>query len=138
MTDATWYRPALLAIALAAPLGPAAAKGCDDATTQLQLDQCAGDAFAKADAALNLTYKNVMARLKSEDETRKALVGAQKAWLAFRDAECDFEAAGARGGSIQPMVVAQCRTGLTETRTGTLRGLLTCAEGDAGCPVPPK
>ena len=79
-----------------------------------------------------------MARLESENETRKALVGAQKAWLAFRDAECDFEAAGARGGSIQPMIVAQCRTRLTEARSGALRGFLTYAEGDAGCPVPPK
>ena len=138
MADATWYRPVLLALVLAAPLGPAAARGCDDATTQIQLDQCAGDAFATADAALNFTYKTIMARLESEDGTRKALVGAQKAWLAFRDAECDFEAAGARGGSIQPMIVAQCRTRLTEARTGALRGFLTCAEGDAGCPVPPK
>ena len=138
MTDATWYRPALLAIAFVAPPGPAAAKGCDDATTQIELDQCAGDAFAKADAALNFTYRNVTARLKSDDETRKLLVGAQKAWLGFRDAECGFEAAAARGGSIQPMIVAQCRTRLTEARTGTLRGLLTCEEGDAGCPIPPK
>ena len=138
MTDATWYRPPLLAICLAASLGPATAGGCDNAKTQFELDKCAGDAFTKADAALNSTYKSVMARLTSDDETRQALVGAQKAWLAFRDAECGFEAAGARGGSIEPMIVAQCRTRLTEVRTGALRGLLTCEEGDAGCPVPPR
>ena len=128
---------ALLAL-LAAPLGPAAAKACADTKTQLALDQCAGDAFARADAALNLSYRNIMSRLKGEDETRKSLVAAQTAWLAFRDGECDFEAASTIGGSIHPMIVTECRTKLTRARTEVLRGLLTCEEGDMSCPIPPK
>ena len=138
MGHAMWGRTFLLAIALAAPLGSATAGECNAAKTQLDLDQCAGATFKTADGTLNSVYKTIMARLKSADETRVSLVGAQKAWLAFRDAECDFEAAGARGGSIEPMVVAQCRTRLTESRSKALRVFLACEEGDAGCPVPPK
>ena len=68
----------------------------------------------------------------------RALVAAQKAWLVFRDVQCEFEASGSVGGSVHPMIVAQCRAKLTKARTATLREMLSCQEGDLGCPVPPN
>ena len=132
-------RPGALAAALVICMSPlAAAADCGAAKTQAALDACAGGASAKADTALNLVYKSVVARLKSEDDAKTALVSAQKAWIGFRDAECDFEASGSIGGSIHPMIVGQCRTKLTQARTAALRQMLSCGEGDLGCPLPPN
>ena len=129
----------VLAAALFACTSPlAAARNCGTATTQADLDACAGDAFARADAALNLAYKTVTARLKSQDDAKTALVAAQKAWIGFRDDECAFEASGSAGGSVHPMIVTQCRTKLTQARTAALRQMLSCGEGDLGCPLPPN
>ena len=77
------------------------------------------------------------ARLKDDADTRKRLVQAQRDWIRFRDAECDFQTAGAAGGSVMPMLVAQCRDDLTQARVKAFEGYLNCEEGDLGCPVPP-
>ena len=47
---------------------------------------------------------------------------AQRAWVAFRDANCRLESFEARGGSMQPMLDAGCRATLTRARTAELRG----------------
>jgi uncharacterized protein YecT (DUF1311 family) len=67
---------------------------------------------------------------------RNLLTTAQKAWIAFRDAECDFQAGNSVDGSIYPMLIAMCRTGLTQKRTEELKVYLNCDEGDTLCPVP--
>ena len=119
-------------------LAAARADECIDAKTQAELTGCAGKAFDAADLALNATYKDVTGRLKGEEERRKLLVSAQKAWLLYRDGECDFESSPTLGGSIHSMIVLQCRTTHTVARTKALRAMLTCEEGDLSCPLPPK
>ncbi|MEJ7925742.1 lysozyme inhibitor LprI family protein [Sphingobium sp. AN641] len=44
--------------------------------------------LAHADAQLNSSYRALMRRLSSSDQN--ALRKAQRAWLAFRDADCAF------------------------------------------------
>lgn len=39
-------------------------------------------------------------------------------------------------GSVYPMLVAQCRDGLTHTRVTELKVYLHCQEGDMSCPLP--
>ncbi|MGK9164662.1 DUF1311 domain-containing protein [Inquilinus limosus] len=128
-------KPVITAVVLLAAL-PAAAQDCPD-DSQAGLNQCAGAAYKKADAALNATYRQIMARLKGNDAAAKALVAAQRAWIAYRDAECRFMASGVEGGSVQPMIVAQCLEQVTSQRTDDLEALLNCEEGDLSCPVPP-
>jgi len=77
-----------------------------------------------------------VARLKGDAATSKLLLKAQKAWLAFRDAECTFQTSAAQGGSIQPMLQAYCLDDLTVKRTVALKSYLACEEGDMSCPVP--
>ena len=127
-----------VSIVVVALLAPARAAEGAGTATQLQLDECAGKSFEAADKALNATYKEVMDRLGGDQDGRKLLVAAQKDWLAFRDGECEFEASSSIGGSIHPMVVAQCQTTLTQVRTHRLRQLLDCKEGDVACPLPPR
>ncbi|KGM33283.1 lysozyme inhibitor LprI family protein [Inquilinus limosus] len=127
---------ALIASAiLLAALPAAAQQDCPD-DSQAGLNQCAGDAYKKADAALNAAYKQVMARLKDSEAAAKSLVAAQRAWIAYRDAECDFMSSGVEGGSARPMIVAQCLEQLTTRRADDLKALLNCEEGDLSCPVP--
>jgi uncharacterized protein YecT (DUF1311 family) len=104
--------------------------------TQVELDECAGDEWLAADKALNTAYASIMSRLKGNDTVRTRLVAAERAWIGFRDAECAFVGAGVAGGSIQPMIVAQCRTALTKKRQAALTAYLSCQEGDLSCPVP--
>ncbi len=114
------------------------AEDCGAAQTQTAMNECANDAYVKADAALNAAYAQIAARLRTEPAVAQRLVTAQKAWIAFRDGECAFEASVTEGGSIHPFIVSQCLEGVTRRRTEELRAFLRCQEGDLGCPVPPK
>jgi uncharacterized protein YecT (DUF1311 family) len=94
-----------------------------------------GSDLKKADQALNQTFRKIQKRL--DDEAGKArLVKAQRAWIAFRDAECTFQSSGDDGGSAAPMVAAACQADLTRDRTRQLKAYLNCQEGDLACPVP--
>lgn len=114
---------------------PAWALDCKTATTQTDMNACAGMGFEAADAELNRIYGQLVARTGKDSQARTLLTKAQRDWLAFRDAECAFQASGVEGGSAQPMVVLGCREGLTRKRTADLKGYLTCQEGDLSCPT---
>lgn len=115
---------------------PAFADACDNAATQSAMNACYGNALKTADKTLNDTYRQVSDRLASDPDTKKQLVTAQRAWIAFRDAECAFSASGAEGGSIYPMIKSICLADMTTERTSQLAALLRCEEGDLSCPVP--
>jgi uncharacterized protein YecT (DUF1311 family) len=115
-----------------------AASTCDQAANQAALNQCVGQAYKNSDAELNKVYTTVMGRLKDDQGLSRKLVAAQRAWVAFRDAECSFRAAGTEGGSANSMVVAMCLDDQTRARTDALRTYLKCAEGTLDCPVPAR
>ncbi len=120
----------LLALAAAAP----ARAACGPEATQMELNACAGAEFGAADAELNRLYKRITARLGAD---KAPLVAAQRAWIAYRDAECAFVASSVAGGSIAPMIRAGCLADLTRARVEDFKKLLDCEEGDPACPVPP-
>lgn len=114
----------------------ATAADCDNATTQATMNQCAAQQNKAADKELNSLYQQITARLKGSPDNKKVLVGAQRAWIAFRDAECKFSASGVEGGSVYPLIYSNCLTDLTKARLETFKGYLKCPEGDLSCPVP--
>jgi len=130
------YSRFFLALAPVLFTSMAFAVDCDNATDQATMNQCATQQNAAADKELNALYQQITARLKAEPERKKLLVGAQRAWVAFRDAECKFSASGVEGGSVYPLVYSGCTTDLTKARVQTFRNYLKCQEGDVGCPVP--
>ncbi len=131
--------PGLAALLVSLALPHAAwADACGDKDTQLAMNECANDAFAEADAALNAVYGQVVSRSRTEPVVRQRLVAAEKTWITFRDGECAFEASLTEGGSIHPFIVARCLESLTRRRTEELRFFLRCQEGDLDCPVPPR
>ena len=126
-----------LALALMLGLAPAmlhaedAAPDCKDPQTQADMTQCAGLAAEKADKDLNAQYKKTRASqvafdADSTDDMKgaeKALVAAQRAWIAFRDAQCISEGFQAHGGTMEPMLVEACTERLTLARTKELKAL---------------
>lgn len=131
-------RRTLLAAALAAVLGvlsiaaQAQPVDCAHAETQGAMNMCARDAADTADRDLNRTYNTLIARVDRK-ETIAMLREAERAWLAYRDKECAFETSLTVGGSIHPMVVAQCLETLTRARQKELQRQLDCQEGDMSC-----
>jgi len=114
----------------------AVAVDCDNASDQATMNQCAAQQNAAADKELNALYQQITSRFKGNPDNKKLLVGAQRAWVAFRDAECKFSASGVEGGSVYPLIYSNCVTELTKARVQTFKNYLKCQEGDLSCPVP--
>ena len=51
--------------------------------------------------------------------------GAQAAWLRFRATECQLEASTYKGGSIYPLIYANCEVQVTLTRINELLRVVT-------------
>jgi len=103
-----------------------AAMVCNPAHSQSQseMNQSAEADFEKADAKLNVTYKKLLATLDADG--KKKLIAAERAWVAYRDAEADLEAdAAARGGSMAPMIYSGTCTRLTEARIKELQEVIS-------------
>jgi len=95
---------------------------CPGSNTQFELNQCAARARDKADAELNKVYREL---IKDAGTTERAkLRAAQLAWIKFRDAQCDYESVGNKGGSIYPMVSSFCLAKVTTARIKELQEIL--------------
>lgn len=106
---------------------------CIDPQTQMEMTYCAGVGYEEADADLNALWPDIVAAAKQNDEyvadmarergvptTLEALRNAQRAWIAFRDAQCEYEAYEVFGGTMQPMVGSLCLARLTRERIEVL------------------
>jgi len=114
-------------------LALAAANPCTNANTQMAMNQCASSEYKQADADMtrqwNVNYA-AMKRRDMQDRSRgggfgyaAALLESQRAWLKFRDTQCVVEGGQYAGGSMQGMVVTQCKTRMTRARTTQLSSL---------------
>lgn len=100
------------------PTGPQAQKKdpCTDGETTAEMKQCAAKKYKQADDELNRVYRQLMSKLDDEGH-RTSLKTAQQAWLKYRDNNCDFESYLNRGGTIYSVVVTDCMTSMTTSRT---------------------
>ncbi len=105
---------------------------CSDQLTQSGMNTCAASKLKKADEELNAIYGKLLSRLGSEQKT--FLKAAERSWIHYRDKMCELEGSGTKGGSINPMIVANCLTELTAGQTRRLSQYLDCKEGDLSCP----
>ena len=102
---------------------------CLDPQDQMTMTQCAGLDFEKADNGLNAIWPALKAQAIEDDknegkglhDTEDALMASQRAWLAFRDAECKWQGFAAHGGSMEPMLVNMCAAKLTRDRIKQLQ-----------------
>jgi uncharacterized protein YecT (DUF1311 family) len=124
-------------IALAALLLAAAPashdKRCDSVVTP-DLIACAQADYDRTDAALNAQWKASLAKVKQWEASgandpasngglsyTQSLLTAQRAWLAYRDAECKFQIYGNAGGHELPIYRLSCLSALTRQRTIKLK-----------------
>lgn len=107
---------------------------CANAQTQMDMNQCAYEDFEKADRELNAVYKKAMVSQVELDKQSaemspvyvgavKALKKAQRAWIDYRDGQCEGMGYQASGGSMQGMLIDGCKASLTQARTKELREL---------------
>lgn len=101
---------------------------CNQEGTQLELNACAGQEYTAADAELNTTWRELLAALKGQETAIARLRTAQRAWVAFRDADVAAQFPVAEGedprmmyGSMYPMALNGALTKLTRARTAELR-----------------
>ena len=117
---------------LAAQPSPSQEWHCDNPQAQMEMNACAAIDFERADAELNAEYRRAIAWARDADREARApgddrpgdqatLREAQRAWVAFRDAQCRLEGYEARGGSMEPMLYEGCRARLTRERVRQLR-----------------
>jgi uncharacterized protein YecT (DUF1311 family) len=92
---------------------------CDEAQSQAEMNMCWGKEYRAADARLNETYRQFMAKLN--DEEKAQLKKAQLAWIPYRDANCEFVADQYKGGTMRPMIAAICLAETTNNRTTELK-----------------
>lgn len=101
---------------------------CENQMDQSTMTRCAGLDFDKADAELNRLWPEIKDDAKGSDEgTGKtefldALMASQRAWLAYRDAECTWQGFEAHNGSMEPMLVNACLADMTNKRIKELQG----------------
>ena len=118
-------RCAILLLVLTAPGALRAQdRSCSDPQlSMVALGACMDSAYAQADRDLNATYRTALAAL-TDTAQRAALVKAQRAWIAFRDAEEALWFTYA-DGNHPSMFVLPTRVAFTRARAEFLRGLTT-------------
>ncbi|MEY3807090.1 MAG: hypothetical protein RI893_66 [Pseudomonadota bacterium] len=80
---------------------------------------CIGQETKSQDVRLNKAYKEVMASVSSE--RKKQLQDAQRLWLKYREANCDFYY-DPEGGTIARVNANNCFLSTTEARAKELEG----------------
>ncbi len=128
----------LLVLGLAAaPLASAQAITCNPAGNQAEMNQCAFDDLRKADADLNATYAQVLAKLKGQTVALARLKSAQRLWVQLRDADLaaqfpvpDKQDPRVEYGSLYPLERAAAQTELTRQRTAYLRKQFLAPAGE--------
>ena len=109
---------------------------CNKGGTQLELNACASDDFAKAEEELNQTYQSLIKKEADGTLFISKLLFAQKTWLAFRDADlnarfaCSKDDARICWGSMYPMSFLSRKAALTRERTKHLKQILKDGRGE--------
>lgn len=103
---------------------------CDNAPNNAQHIRCADAEFKKHDAELNQVYDRLLRQLDSKPEPgygpppREALILSQRAWLAFRDTNCNWNATTFYGGTQQAVIRVSCLALATKDRVDELNARL--------------
>jgi len=91
---------------------------CENAGTNADITNCIAHEYEKADAELNHVYKLAFKGLNPKEAYN--LKKAQRAWVIYRDAQCNAEYAKWDGGSGGPAAHLGCLYRLTQLRISEL------------------
>jgi len=103
------------------------------ARTQAEMNACANQEAARADAERNRLYDRLLSAATTQPEAATKIKAAEKAWLAYRDAYIEemYPAADKQAayGSIYPMEAEMLRAKLTGQHVAALKEVLQQYQG---------
>lgn len=129
------FAPLVLLIPLRLLAAQADAPDCSAPTRQADMNRCAYEDYLAANGAQSAVLKALTQGLAAPD--RQRLRTAQKAWVGWRTAQCEFESggsSGSSGSSARELARWSCTAKLTREHTVALDKLAHCPEGDIACP----
>ena len=88
---------------------------CKDSVSTKDMQDCLDAEWKKSDTELNHAYQDAMKKLKPD--AVDVLKRAQRAWVTYRDAQCEAEYKVWQGGTAAGVAMTQCKVTLTERRT---------------------
>ena len=104
---------------------------CENALTTRDMEKCIAIDFDKTEVTLNQTYQHLVKQLTQPDteqenytEYRNKLLNAQRAWIKFRDADCETQYALNSSGSIRNIVYLSCKQQRAKQRISELNRYL--------------
>lgn len=95
---------------------------CMDASDGITVNMlnCIADEMTVQDARLNTAYSDVRSELS--EQRREALLAAQRLWISYRDANCNFYATA--GGTLAQVVSNDCFLQETIQRAAELENMV--------------
>jgi uncharacterized protein YecT (DUF1311 family) len=91
---------------------------CKNPQTQPEINVCSRLDYQQSDKKLQQVYDRLRNKLPATSQQQ--LVSAHKAWIAFRDSNCEFQKSFFEGGSIAPTMLNGCLSDVTQQRTSEL------------------
>lgn len=85
-----------------------------------EIHDCIGEEHARQDARLNKAYRSLVAQLSAD--RKKELLAAQRLWIQYRDANCQFYA-DPDAGTLAAIGAASCGLEMTTRRASELEAL---------------
>lgn len=122
----------LLPLLLQSAQPPVPGWNCENPMVQQEMNWCAGQDLEAAERALEVQWQAALAAMKEQDAAFAEIGGfepdaflmklleSQIGWWSYRDAHCALDGFSARGGSLEPLLVATCKARLTRARTEEL------------------
>lgn len=96
-------------------------------------ERCAREVVEVADKELNVAYKTLMSQLKDHDA--KKLRNAQRKWIDFKEADCEFSSPLSAEPDIKELSDrAYCVAEKTLIRLKEINKIISWPVGCGGCP----
>jgi len=117
-------RIAVCAALATIPMSPVSPKdsgsddaACSDALTTLDMNECYGQALARAENRKGEYLAAALARNSDSEDLRDMIRSADKAFEAYREAECDAVFERWKDGTIRGVMTLSCNIALIDQRT---------------------
>jgi uncharacterized protein YecT (DUF1311 family) len=116
-------------------IAAAVASACPGNDT-VSISQCEWKRYERANVRMNKKFKRALASVRMIDKERaltinndpteaSVLIKAQRAWVKFRDLQCQQEEISARPGTVAPWTGANCMLRMTKDRTDKLDWMIS-------------
>jgi uncharacterized protein YecT (DUF1311 family) len=92
--------------------------------TEADMVTCRERARRAADRDLNAVYQRLLVAKRDETKYVAALRTSERAWIAFRDAQCTVDTWDSRGGTAFGVYVDSCVTTMTRQRIAALTAIV--------------